>query len=298
MKQYSFLAAMAIAAMVATSCGKNEKAEEEVKAVPLSEKTTISNRLDSVSYALGVSMGENMNMQVQMGRLPVDSAFVDDFIKGVSEGMNASADKKREAYVYGLQIGQYLTQQKEGFENEIAQFDSTIVANPEKMLTGFVNGFKKKDQAMTAEDAGTFLNNLFKTLQEKSSAGVIEEGKAFLAAKEKEDGIQKTQSGLLYKVVKQGNGARAKESDKVKVHYEGRLIDGTVFDSSLERGEPVVFSPNGVIPGFKEALLLMPVGSEWEVYIPQNLAYGERDMGKIKPYSTLIFKIQLLGIEK
>nr|MCR5678605.1 FKBP-type peptidyl-prolyl cis-trans isomerase [Prevotella sp.] len=113
-----------------------------------------------------------------------------------------------------------------------------------------------------------------------------------------EEGVQKTASGLLYKVVKQGNGVKPKADDRVKVHYEGRLIDGTVFDSSLQRGEPAVFPVSGVIAGFKEALMLMPVGSEWEIYIPQNLAYGEQDMGTIKPYSTLIFKLQLLGIEK
>jgi len=127
----------------------------------------------------------------------------------------------------------------------------------------------------------------------------LKEGEAFLAANGKKDGVKTTASGLQYKVLKPGTGATPKPSDEVKVHYHGTLIDGTVFDSSVERGEPISFPVTGVIPGWVEALQLMKVGDKWQIYIPSKLAYGERGAGgKIGPNSALIFDVELLGIEK
>jgi FKBP-type peptidyl-prolyl cis-trans isomerase FklB len=233
-----------------------------------------------------------------MGQLPVDSTYFEEMFKGINEGLQVSKNKKREAYVIGLSIGQYIANNAKGLEEQLAQYDSTLVTNPSLVMTGFMNAFKQQNQQIESNEAGMVINNMIKSLSLKGSEGNIKAGEDFLTAKAQEEGVQKTASGLLYKVVKQGNGVKPKADDRVKVHYEGRLIDGTVFDSSLQRGEPAVFPVSGVIAGFKEALMLMPVGSEWEIYIPQNLAYGEQDMGTIKPYSTLIFKLQLLGIEK
>ena len=123
-------------------------------------------------------------------------------------------------------------------------------------------------------------------------------GREFLAANAKKPGIITTPSGLQYEVLTQGTGDVPQKTDKVKVHYEGKLIDGTVFDSSIQRGEPAVFGLNQVIKGWTEGLSLMPVGSKWRLYVPQELGYGERQAGKIPPYSTLIFDVELLGIEK
>ena len=119
-----------------------------------------------------------------------------------------------------------------------------------------------------------------------------------LAKKAKEAGVQKTASGLLYKVIKEGKGEKPVENDKVTVSYKGTLIDGTEFDSSYKRNEPATFRANQVIKGWTEALTMMPVGSKWELYIPQELAYGSRESGQIKPFSTLIFEVELVGIEK
>ena len=105
-------------------------------------------------------------------------------------------------------------------------------------------------------------------------------------------------SGLQYKIIKEGNGAIPTDSSKVKVNYKGTLIDGTQFDSSYDRKEPTTFRANQVIKGWTEALTMMPVGSKWELYIPQELAYGAREAGQIKPFSTLIFEVELVGIEK
>jgi FKBP-type peptidyl-prolyl cis-trans isomerase FklB len=123
-------------------------------------------------------------------------------------------------------------------------------------------------------------------------------GREFLAQNAKKPGVKTTASGLQYEVLKQGDGAVPQKTDKVKVNYEGKLIDGTVFDSSYQRGEAAVFGLNQVIKGWTEGLAMMSVGSKWRLYIPQELGYGERQAGKIPPYSTLIFDVELLGIEK
>ena len=148
------------------------------------------------------------------------------------------------------------------------------------------------------QEAQTAINDFFRALQDKAGQKNREEGQAFLAANARRPEVVTLPSGLQYEVVHEGTGAKPKASDTVEVHYHGTLIDGTVFDSSVERGEPATFRVNGVIKGWTEALQLMPVGSKWTLYIPYDLAYGTQDMGDIKPYSTLIFEVELLGIEK
>jgi len=132
----------------------------------------------------------------------------------------------------------------------------------------------------------------------KAAASNKVEGERYLAANKTRPGVVTLPSGLQYKVVKQGNGPKPKATDTVTVHYEGKLIDGTVFDSSLKRGEPASFPVNGVIAGWTEALQLMPVGSTWQLYIPSELAYGERPRpgGPIGPNAVLTFEVQLLKI--
>ena len=122
-------------------------------------------------------------------------------------------------------------------------------------------------------------------------------GEQFLKENAEKEGVVTTKSGLQYKIITEGHGAKPTLTDLVRVHYEGRLVDGTVFDSSYQRGESIVFGLQQVIAGWTEALQLMPVGSVWEIYLPQELAYGDRDLGPIPPNSTLIFKVELLGIE-
>jgi len=144
----------------------------------------------------------------------------------------------------------------------------------------------KNQERQTAETAKQFLPNK-------------EVGEKFLADNKKKDSVMTTASGLQYKVIKMGTGPKPLATDKVKTHYHGTLIDGSVFDSSVQRGEPVSFPVSGVIPGWVEALQLMPVGSKWKLYIPQELAYGIRGGGQtIKPYSALVFEVELLEIEK
>lgn len=134
--------------------------------------------------------------------------------------------------------------------------------------------------------------------RQAEAAANLEAGKRFLEENAKRKEVKVTDSGLQYEILKKGNGPIPKATDKVKVHYHGTLIDGTVFDSSVERGQPITFPVNGVIKGWQEALQMMPVGSKWKLYIPSGLAYGERGAGgSIPPNSVLIFEVELLGIE-
>ncbi|MCL2327048.1 MAG: FKBP-type peptidyl-prolyl cis-trans isomerase [Bacteroidetes bacterium] len=157
---------------------------------------------------------------------------------------------------------------------------------------------------MTQEDAQRVAQTFFMVKQEemrraelKQFEGNLEAGNAFLAQNAKRPGVVTTASGLQYEVVKQGTGARPQANDVVTLHYEGKLIDGTIFDSSIERGTPATFGVSQVIPGFSEAIQLMNVGTTIIAYIPQNLAYGDHGAGPIEPYSTLIFRIELISID-
>lgn len=150
---------------------------------------------------------------------------------------------------------------------------------------------------LSVEEAQQVLTEYFTKLQEEQVKMFKAEGEAFLAENAKKEGVVTLPSGLQYKVITEGNGNKPTASQQVKCHYEGTLINGAKFDSSYDRNEPAVFPVNGVIQGWVEALQLMPVGSKWELYIPYNLAYGERGAGQsIPPYATLIFTVELLEI--
>lgn len=148
-----------------------------------------------------------------------------------------------------------------------------------------------------AKEAGQLLNKYFTELEEKLHQKAIEDGAAFLATNAERKEVVTLASGLQYEIMTEGNGKKPKATDSVKCHYHGTLINGTVFDSSVQRGEPAVFPVSGVIKGWVEALQLMPVGSKWKLYIPYDLAYGARGAGDaIAPYSTLVFEVELLEI--
>ncbi len=169
----------------------------------------------------------------------------------------------------------------------------------EHLLMGINDAFAGTEK-MTQEEMQQTFQVLQQMMQEQMSKAVDAEkakGKAFLDENKKKPGVIETASGLQYKVVTMGTGAKPKETDKVKVHYHGTLIDGTVFDSSVDRGEPIVFPLNQVIKGWTEGLQLMPVGSKFILYLPSDIAYGDRDAGpSIKGGSTLIFEVELIEI--
>ena len=166
---------------------------------------------------------------------------------------------------------------------------------------GLLNGLKGSKIQMTPQEAQTYLQTTMQKLQAKKMEKLYgankAAGEAFLASNKTKPGVITTASGLQYEVITKGNGPLPTADSRVKVHYHGTLVDGTVFDSSVQRKEPAVFGVGQVIPGWTEALKLMPVGSKYKLYIPQELAYGSNDQGLIKPFSMLIFEVELLSIE-
>ena len=192
------------------------------------------------------------------------------------------------SYSFGVNIAQNMKQQG---MNEI---NADLLA---KGITDYLAGGELQIQE---DQIQNILQKYFKELQEKQFEGNIVKGKDFLAENAKREGVTSLESGLQYEVITEGTGAKPSATDKVTTHYHGTLIDGTVFDSSVDRGEPATFPVNGVIKGWIEALQLMNMGSKWKLYIPENLAYGANPHpgGPIEPYSTLIFDIELISIEK
>jgi FKBP-type peptidyl-prolyl cis-trans isomerase FklB len=184
--------------------------------------------------------------------------------------------------------------------------DRDIDLDPKALAAGISDTLAGKP-ALNQQEVDDTLSKLRQELTARAEAKSkgegeknLKAGKAFLAANAKKDGVITTATGLQYKVLKSGTGASPQKTDTVKVHYHGTLIDGTVFDSSVQRGEPITFPVSGVIPGWTEALQLMKVGDKWQLFIPSNLAYGEQSPpdSKIGPNSTLLFEVELLGIEK
>lgn len=202
-------------------------------------------------------------------------------------------DQQKQAYAFGA-----------GFGAQMAAQDIEIDADA--FMQGFKTALAGDELALTDEELKTHAQAFQKTLMEKARAKAaavgdenLKAGQAYLAENKGKEGVVETASGLQYLVIKEGEGAKPLATDKVKVHYTGTLIDGTVFDSSVERGEPISFALGNVIKGWTEGLQLMSVGSKYKFFIPSDLAYGARPQGRtIGPNSTLIFEVELLGINE
>lgn len=170
--------------------------------------------------------------------------------------------------------------------------------NIEDFADGLRAVYEGKEKQMTFDEAKKVVTDFFTELESKGSEMNEKLGREFLENNAKQEGIHVTASGLQYQIIKEGNGPKPGVNDAVTVHYTGRLIDGTVFDSSVERGEPATFAVGQVIPGWVEGLQLMSEGSAWRLFIPSNLAYGKHGTGPIQPNSTLIFDVQLIKVIK
>jgi FKBP-type peptidyl-prolyl cis-trans isomerase FklB len=189
-----------------------------------------------------------------------------------------------------------------GINHELFGEDSTKTISLKNFMAGFIAGTVGKGGLMTVDSAQAVAQEMMRVIKaknmEKEFGPNKKAGEDFLAKNAKAEGVKVLDGGVQYKVIKEGNGPLPKDTSLVRVHYEGKTLDGKVFDSSYKRGEPANFRANQVIKGWTEALVHMPAGSIWEVYIPQELAYGERQQGAdIKPFSMLIFKIELLEVD-
>lgn len=288
MKKVTFLMALAVSAGLASCTAQSPKAN-------------LKTDIDSLSYAFGMAQTEGIEQYFnQQG---IDSTQMADFIKGFNEGAT-KIGKKDGAYMAGLQLGQMVSKRwVEGLNQQIFGTDSTKTVSRENLLAGFIAGATGKGGAMDMAKAQEYTRTQMEAIKEKATAEKYADNKAagekFLAENKDKEGVVTTPSGLQYKIITKGNGAIPADTSKVKVNYKGTLIDGTEFDSSDKHNGPSTFQANRVIAGWTEALTMMPVGSKWELYIPSELAYGSKETGgQIQPFSTLIFEIELLGIEK
>lgn len=207
---------------------------------------------------------------------------------------------------------QNLTQQKFNFDeaNELEKVSYSIGINVATSIKsegldsinsfyiskGFQDVFENKDLAINIEESNKIIGEYFNKKQDAKNQRLAIDSKTFLEKNKQKDGVMTTESGLQYLILSEGRGNNPTLNDNVTVHYHGTLIDGTIFDSSVDRKQPATFPLNGVIPGWQEALQMMSVGSKWKIFIPSELAYGESGAGAIGPNSTLIFEVELLSI--
>ena len=273
MKNFSIVAVLAIAASRnVASCGNSGSGPPSLK-----------DDVDTLSYAIG--MAQTQGLKQYLVQMDVDTTYMAAFIKGLREGANAGDDKKKAAYYMGIQIGQQISNRMvKGINHELYGEDSTKTISLKNFMAGFIQGVKGKKGLMTVEQAGQVAQMKMMAIKSKNMeeqyGPLKKKGEEWMAANAKKAGVKTLPSGVQYKVIKEGNGAEPKDTSLVTVNYEGRLIDGTVFDSRYKRGQAVDLRANQVIKGWTEALVHLPAGSVWEVYIPQELAYGEREQGQ------------------
>ena len=290
MKKMMFAAVAAVVAVVMTSCGNG------------TPKANLKTDVDTVSYAIGIDQSQGLK-EYLVGNMGIDTTYIDEFIKGLTEGANAGDNKKKAAYYAGIQIGQQISNQMvKSINYQLFGDDSTKTVSLKNLMAGFISGTTGKGALMTPDSARNLTQSLMRQIKAKSMMKEFgpnkKAGEDFLAKNAKAEGVKVLPCGVQYKVLKEGTGAVPADTSIVKVQYEGKTLEGNVFDSSYKRGEPAKFRVDQVIKGWTEALKQMPAGSTGEIYIPQELAYGERQQGAdIKPFSMLIFKIELLEVD-
>lgn len=287
------IAALAIVpAQAQRKAKKNKKAAktEVVKAEPKLQPVSG----DTFSYALGVAQGQSLK-QYLIQREGVDSAYINYAMQAMAGGMTEEQRKIITAQAAGIRIADINKRNIPSFNKQACgKEDSTYVSEKEfeRGLTQTVLG---QPTSLTADSAMKVVEGQIKYQQQTYK----EANAAWLVSNAKLNGVKTLPSGLQYRLLTEGTGPIATDSTDVEVHYEGKLIDGTVFDSSYKRGKPSTFKPSQVIKGWKEALTMMPEGSIWELYIPAELGYGERGQGRNIPgNSTLIFKVEVIKVKK
>lgn len=293
MKKILLLALLCTAAIVAGNAKKNVQKKASKTAVEL------KNGSDSLSYAAGYANTQGLIPFIQQQH-NVDTAYMADFVQGFKEARDKVTDPRYVAYSAGVEIAKLVESRMiKGMGNELTDTPDSLIR--ELFYDGFVAALTNDTAKFDMSGAGKLFQERMEANRQAKTEKLYGEnrraGEKFLEENKTKEGVQVTPSGLQYKVITMGEGPKPTANQEVSVKYEGHLVDGTVFDSSYERSNPVTkFRANQVIKGWTEALTMMPVGSKWELYIPYNLAYGEREQGKIKPYSTLIFTVELEGI--
>lgn len=273
------------------------KKEKKNKAVATAQPVdTVS--VEMFSYLIGRlnTQGLLEYLQRQKG---LDSKYLPQFVEGLGISELTEADRQAKARISGTEIRRDVEERI--MPNITKQMDDSLdLLNREAFLRGFMEGVLGTASDISNDSAMSIVEKQLKYYHEnrmdRKYGANRKAGEKFLKNNLKDKSVKQTPSGLQYKVLTQGTGATPTQAQKVKVHYEGRLVDGTVFDSSYKRGQPATFGVTQVIKGWTEALCMMPVGSKWELYIPYQLAYGDQEQSTIPPFSCLVFTVELLEI--
>ncbi len=295
MKKYLFLL-MVVLTVSATAATPKKKASK--KKANVAKVDTID--VKRFSYLMGRINTEGLKPYLVQQK-GVDTTYMAQFIDGFNQDEMTTADKQVKARIAGMEIREDVM--KRVLPNLSKQVDeSGCIMDRELFVKGFVEGLMGTPLDISNDSVISLIQKNMEyytaTAMEKKYGQNRIDGENFLKTNLKKDSVQHTASGLQYKVITMGTGDKPTKDQKVKVNYEGRLINGTVFDSSYKRKQPATFGVGQVIKGWTEALQMMPVGSKWELYIPQELAYGAKEQGKIPPFSCLIFTVELLDIVK
>ncbi|MBM6992242.1 MAG: FKBP-type peptidyl-prolyl cis-trans isomerase [Prevotella sp.] len=299
MKKILFMAVALLASASFSNLQAGNKKDKKKKAETAEavKPVVLTSSADSLSYAAGLSATQGLLPYLQQ-QLHVDTAYLADFVRGYQESLSKTNDPAFVAYMAGNQIA---SQVKNGIYPNL---NKELEGTPDSLRSdlfqqGFIAGVKSDTSIYKAEAARALFEGRVKAIKEAKDAAMKAENEAWLKTNATKPGVVVLPSGLQYKVLTAGNGPKPTADQTVEVIYEGKTIDGNVFDATSRHGGKKTdsFRCNQVIKGWTEALTNMPVGSKWEIYIPQNLAYGERQAGQIKPYSTLIFTVELVGIQ-
>lgn len=285
MKRFSFIL-VACAAVLMTACNGRPSAN-------------LKSESDSVSYAIGSVIGSNLKPMLTY-RIGIDSTYIEDVLKGISEGVKMADDTTNIARIVGMQLGMQLAQQLKGVGAQIMGEEEPVAyGSISNMMAGYIAAALGDSLLMTVEDANTYVTERIQKGQERKLEEEFGDnkiaGEQFMSEIAQKEGVQSLGNGVYYEVLVEGKGAVPADTSRVGIKYVGTLIDGTEFDKHVD--DPFKSRPNQFIPGFKAALTAMPAGSKWKVYIPQDQAYGARQQGKINPFSTLIFDLELITVE-
>jgi len=292
---------LALALVVSASFSPVEAVKKKNKEVVFPAKPVeLNSSSDSLSYAAGVALTNGLIPYLLQQK--VDTTLMTDFVRGLREGLRTADDSKQKAYMVGLDIARQVNERMvPGITEEFKDSPDSIIAS--LLHRGFIAALEG-DSTVFTYDAAEKLFSQKRTADKIAKTERLygpnrDAGENFLKENAKNDSVIVLPSGLQYKVLVKGDGEVPLENQTVQVNYEGRLVDGTVFDASSKHGDkPSEFKPSQVIKGWTEALTMMPVGSKWQLFIPYYLAYGDKNTGQIKPYSALIFDVELVGIVK
>ena len=276
---------------------KKNKATTECSEACKTAPIVLKSAADSLSYATGMTMSNGLDAYLEQ-QFGITKELMPDFIRGLKEGISKRKDANFAAHGVGIAVSRQIESRL--LPNMVSHFEELkSPIDTEILYSGIVAAMSKDSTTMSPATAAKFFKEQEIAIRQQREAENKAKNEAFMAENKAKEGVVTLPSGLQYRIIKKGTGAIPKATDDVQVIYEGKTIDGKVFDSTAKHGtEFDTFNVGGLIKGWTEALQLMPVGSKWEIFIPYNLAYGERGAGRdIAPYSTLIFTLELKDID-